>query len=209
MDLFVKPSDGFSVEELIPDDKSDFASSAKLYRSVFDDEQCRTLFNNLAHSIAWEQREITLFGKRHLQPRLIAWYGDGGASYTYSGLKLRPRPWVVPLMEIKTACEAVAGARFNGVLLNQYRDGNDAMGWHSDNETELGTNPTIASVSFGASRRFDLRHKRTKETIRSWLPNGSILVMSGQTQTDWVHQVPRTKKVGDARINLTFRWVHA
>lgn len=155
--------------------------------------------------ILWHQGEITLFGKRHPIPRLQAWYGD--RPYGYSGLTLPAQPFTPALMAIKTTLEDFCGYAFNGVLLNQYRHGQDSMGWHSDDEPELGQNPAIASLSWGASRKFHLRHKRTRETIHLTLESGSLLIMAGETQHHWQHQIPKTKKIIGDRINLTWRYV--
>jgi alkylated DNA repair dioxygenase AlkB len=178
-----------------------------LYPQAFEPSTSDKWLAQLSDQLAWEQRTITLFGKTHLQPRLVAWYGDRGARYRYSRQTLEPMPWVEPLSDIRQRCEAYASAPFNGVLCNLYRDGEDAMGWHADNEPELGEQPTIASVSLGVPRRFDLRHRATGVTIRTELPHGSLLIMSGRTQENWLHQIPRSKRVSGLRINLTFRWV--
>ena len=162
-------------------------------------------FRSLLWEIDWEQRSIFVYGKRHNQPRLVAWHGDHGKTYRYSGDTLIAKPWTESLRELREACEALAEHTFNSVLLNLYRDGNDAMGWHADNEPELGSNPVIASLSLGESRRFDLKHKLTGEKRSVQLGNGDLLVMSGDTQRHWVHQVPRSAKVYAPRINLTFR----
>jgi len=193
------------VEDLLADTPSGAGSSANLHRALFTLDQRERLFRQLYQDVDWEQQEINVYGKTHLQPRLVAWYGDAGASYTYSGLTLQPTPWIDPIVEIKMVCEAIAGTTFNSVLLNLYRDGEDTVGWHSDDEPTLGRDPVIASVSLGAMRRFDLRHKVTKETVKAPMPAGSVLLMSGRLQAEWSHQVPRTKKVGSPRINLTFR----
>ena len=163
------------------------------------------LFHELHASIPWEEREIMMFGKPVPQPRLTAWFGDGDEPYTYSGLTLQPHPWSQALKEIKEKCEDIAGVKFNSMLANLYRDGNDSVSWHSDDEPELGTNPTIASISLGAERRFDLRHKLTKETIKKNLSSGSLILMSGSLQHHWIHQIAKTKRVSEPRINLTFR----
>jgi alkylated DNA repair dioxygenase AlkB len=193
------------VEELLAGSISARGCSAILHRKAFTGDQSAQLFRTLLDDVDWEQREITVYGKTHPQPRLVAWFGNPGTSYTYAGLTLYPTPWIDPILQIKAVCEAIAGTTFNSVLLNLYRNGDDTVGWHSDDEPELGPNPTIASVSLGAARRFDLRHKVTKETVKTLLLPGSVLVMSGRTQAEWVHQVPRTKRVGEPRINLTFR----
>lgn len=168
-----------------------------------------SLFEQLSSAIPWRQDEITLFGKRHRLPRLQAWYGDPGASYRYSGLLLQPTPWQPLLNEIRRQVETLTGLRFNSALANLYRDGNDAMGWHSDDEAELGVDPAIASVSFGASRRFLLRHRRRKDRprIEILLSDGSLLLMAGPLQTHWQHAVPRSRGVSEPRINLTFRLI--
>lgn len=193
------------VEDLLAGTRSGAGSCASLHRAAFTPAQSERLFRQLHQDVDWEQKEISVYGKTHLQPRLVAWHGDAGTAYTYSGLTLQPRPWIDPIVEIKTVCEAIAGATFNSVLLNLYRDGADTVGWHSDDEATLGHNPVIASVSLGAVRRFDLRHKATRETVKTPMPAGSVLLMSGRLQAEWSHQVPRTKKVDAPRINLTFR----
>ena len=193
------------VEDLLAGTRARRSGSATLHRSAFTLEQSARLFRQLQQEVNWDQQEISVYGKTHLQPRLVAWYGNAGASYTYSGLTLHPSHWIEPIVEIKRVCETISGTIFNSALLNLYRDGNDTVGWHSDDEPTLGPNPTIASVSLGTVRRFDLRHKFTKETVKTQLPSGSVLLMSGDLQAEWSHQVPRTKKVDAPRINLTFR----
>jgi alkylated DNA repair dioxygenase AlkB len=141
-----------------------------------------------------------------MQPRLVAWFGDPEASYTYSGLKLVPEPWPARLASLRARVEEQAGAAFNSVLCNLYRDGADSMGLHSDDERELGQNPIIASVSLGETRRFVMRHKKkAAERLDLDLPGGSLLVMAGTTQHHWRHGVPKQRAIEGARINLTFR----
>jgi alkylated DNA repair dioxygenase AlkB len=152
---------------------------------------------------AWRAETVTVFGKRHLQPRLTAWHGD--ARYTYSGLTLDPLPFTPLLLQIRAAVETATGHRFNSVLLNYYRDGGDSMGMHSDDEPELGAEPAIASVSFGATRGFILRHKRSKRTLRLALEDGSLLFMGGKLQQNWVHGINKSAKPLGGRVNLTFR----
>ena len=176
-----------------------------LYSTSFGDPD--SLFTSLEKTLAWTQNQIVVFNKLHNEPRLSAWYGDPGCSYTYSGVTLQPLTWTEPLRAIKRTCEELCGATFNSVLANLYRDGNDSMGWHADDEPELGPNPTIASVSCGAERRFDLRHKVTKERVQVVLPHGSILIMSGETQSHWMHSIAKTKKVREPRVNLTYRMI--
>ncbi len=164
-------------------------------------------FENLKNGIAWKHEKIKLFGRWVLQPRLTAWYGDEGTDYVYSGLKNRPLSWNPLLLKMKDLVEDISQATYNSVLLNYYRDGQDSMGWHQDNEKALGLYPIIASLSFGASREFQMRHKMDKSvpTIKSCLENGNLLIMSGKTQQWWQHQIPKTKKPVGERINLTFR----
>lgn len=167
------------------------------------EQQADQSFLNLRNELKWQQEKIQLFGKPVLQPRLQAWHGD--KSYTYSGLSMHPQPWTPTLLQLKSRCEAVAKHTFNSVLANLYRDGQDSMGWHQDNETELGTNPVIASLTLGESRRFVLRHLATKEKYEVELGHGSLLIMAGETQHYWQHSVPKTAKAKGERINLTFR----
>ena len=164
-----------------------------------------SLFNDFNANVPWQQDEIIIYGRKVLIPRLQAWYGDPQAAYQYSGLSLSPLPWFSELLAMKQAVEKVTNTRFNAALVNLYRDGNDTVGWHSDNEPELGTQPTIASVSLGQSRRFNLKHKNLKEKLSIELASGSLLVMAGQTQHYWQHCLPRSKRVLMPRINITFR----
>jgi alkylated DNA repair dioxygenase AlkB len=178
-------------------------------RNLFRPEVGDRLFAALMDTVSWQQDHITLYGKSMPLPRLTAWYGDPGNAYTYSGIQMQPTPWNQPLLEIKSQVEAVAGTRFNSVLLNQYRHGQDSVAWHSDDEPELGENPVIASVSLGASRRFVLKHRYRKnvEKIELYLTHGSLLLMRGSTQHYWLHQIPKTAKVSETRMNLTFRLI--
>ena len=164
------------------------------------------IFEQLKAQIRW-RREVMRFGRRAvLQPRLTAWYGDDGKSYVYSGIRNHPLPWTAFLLALKIRAEGFAESAFNSVLLNYYRDGGDSVGWHADNERELGEQPVIASLSFGATRTFELRKRTTGKVVKLPLTSGSILVMRGTTQHHWVHRVP--KEPGRAgRINLTFRFI--
>jgi alkylated DNA repair dioxygenase AlkB len=164
-------------------------------------------FSELLDLVEWEQHLIRIRGREVASPRLSAWYGDPDAHYRYSGLSLEPRPWLPPILELKAKVEGACDAPFNSVLLNLYRDGADSMGWHSDDEPELGERPVIASLSLGATRRFRLRHRRRKdlEPVAIDLESGSLLIMQGDTQRFWKHQVPKTKRTVEPRINLTFR----
>ncbi|KRW62272.1 alpha-ketoglutarate-dependent dioxygenase AlkB family protein [Pseudomonas sp. TTU2014-080ASC] len=159
---------------------------------------------------AWQQPVLKLFGKEHPTPRLVAWHGDEGASYRYSGHTHQPMPWTSVLEAMRERLQATINHPLNSVLLNLYRDGRDSMGWHSDDEPELGTQPVIASVSLGASRRLDLRRKGQKRIEHSvQLEHGSLLVMRGPTQHHWQHQVAKTQRCNTPRLNLTFRLINS
>jgi len=179
------------------------------YAEFFTPAESDALFADLSASIAWEQRAITIMGKQIMQPRLIAWYGDEGTTYRYSGLTVHPNPWTPTLLTIRQRLQTVSSASFNSVLLNLYRDGNDSVGWHSDDEPELGTNPVIASLTLGAARAFQFRHRTNRDLrVNLELTHGSLLIMAGATQHHWHHQVPKTRKPLPPRINLTFRVIH-
>lgn len=162
----------------------------------------------LLEEIHWQQDSMVMYGKEVLFPRLMAWYGDDGSSYSFSGNTYKPKPWTEALLKIRRQIEPAAGAEFNSVLLNRYRNGKDSMGWHADDEPELGLNPVIASVNLGAARRFMLRHIKEDHKYELELQHGSLLVMKGALQHYWQHQVPKTTKVSEERINLTFRLIH-
>ena len=151
----------------------------------------------------WREETITVYGKRHLQPRLSAWYGD--AAYTYSGLRLQPAPFTPLLDTLRLAVQHASGCEFNSVLLNYYRNERDSMGMHSDDEPELGPEPAIASLSFGEARTFILKHKHNKKTVRVELTDGSLLLMSGETQKCWLHGINKMTRTLHGRVNLTFR----
>jgi alkylated DNA repair dioxygenase AlkB len=166
------------------------------------------LFARLRESIAWENHRIRLFGREHALPRLSCWIGDPDATYRYSGSLFVPRPWPSSLLPLRERLRAELGTDFNSVLANLYRDGHDCMGWHSDNEDELGPAPVIASVSLGAARRFVLKHRDDSSMkLALELPHGSLLVMAGTTQRHYRHALPRTAKPTGERINLTFRQI--
>ena len=179
---------------------------AFLYPELFSKEESNHFLHVLQQEITWKQEPIVIFGKQVMQPRLTAWYGDEGMSYRYSGITMQPERWTKSLLKIKERIEAIAGITFNSALLNQYRDGKDSMGWHRDNEKELGHNPVIGSVSFGATRKFVLRHYHDQSVKRSAeLAHGSFLLMRGKTQHCWMHSIPKTTKPLGSRINITFR----
>ncbi|WP_071872074.1 alpha-ketoglutarate-dependent dioxygenase AlkB family protein [Atopomonas hussainii] len=176
----------------------DFASAA----------QADQWFSALQTECAWQQPQVKVFGRWHPTPRLVAWYGDSDAAYRYSGQTHRPLAWTPTLSLIRDLVEQQTGRRFNGVLVNYYRNGHDSMGWHSDDERELGPEPWLASLSLGVERRFDLRRKgSTRIAVSFALKHGQLLLMDGQCQAAWQHQVPRSLKVSGARINLTFRHI--
>lgn len=177
-----------------------------LYKNLFNVNDSDKFFSELYSGTKWQQYTIQIFGKRTPLPRLTAWYGDEGKSYTYSGIEHNPEPWTPVLSSIKERIEEVAEVRFNSVLLNLYRNGRDSVAWHSDDEPELGQNPIIGSVSFGGTRCFSLKHKQIKERkFEIDLPHGSFLLMRGETQHHWQHQIAKTTKQVSPRINLTFR----
>ena len=164
----------------------------------------------LLEQTPWQQPQVRLYGREHPVPRLVAWYGDAEAGYRYSGLTHQPLPWTPLLAEIRARLVATLGQPLNGVLLNYYRDGQDSMGWHSDDEAELGANPLIASLNLGATRRFDLRRKGQSRIEHSLsLNHGSLLVMGGPTQHYWQHQVAKTRSPCAPRLNLTFRLIRS
>jgi alkylated DNA repair dioxygenase AlkB len=171
--------------------------------------EAETLLTQLTAEVAWEQRAIRIFGQHIPQPRLTAWYGDPAAHYTYSGLTWEPRPWTPVLLALRHLVEAAANAPFNSLLLNYYRDCRDSMGWHADDEPELGLEPTIASLSLGATRRFRLRPQPglVHAPFGLDLPSGSLLLMRGPAQQYWQHALPKTARPVGPRLNLTFRWV--
>lgn len=176
------------------------------FPSFLSKEEAHSLFQELFENTPWQQDEITVYGKKHLQPRLTALYGNEGKAYSYSNITMQPHYWTLTLQKIKSLVENISETNFTTVLLNYYRDGSDSNGWHADNEKELGTNPVIASLSLGAERSFQLKHNsdvtKKKNII---LENGSLLLMKGTTQHFWKHQVPKTTKPVGPRINLTFR----
>jgi alkylated DNA repair dioxygenase AlkB len=180
----------------------------RYYHCFIEPETAAQYFQTLLREVAFEQRVLLVYGKRHPEPRLTAWYGDEGATYSYSGTTRYPKPWIPLLLEIKQRVEQEAGVRYNSLLINQYRDGKDSVSWHSDDESGLGRNPSIASVSFGAVRSFHLWHRQHKHLRHKLdLEHGSLLLMQGSTQHYWHHQVPKTSRVVGPRVNLTFRFV--
>ena len=200
-DLFIEPDS--SVPERLPLQDAEVS-----YLPGFLNEgQALGYYSALTEQLKWQQDHIRMYGKQVKIPRLQAWYGDPEAQYTYSGLLMKPSPWQASLFELKQRCENVSGARFNSVLANWYRDNRDSMGWHSDDEPELGYQPVIASLSIGEVRDFDFRHKISGEKYRLPLESGSLLIMAGDTQKFWQHGISKRAKTLGGRINLTFRMI--
>ncbi|OCK51064.1 MULTISPECIES: alpha-ketoglutarate-dependent dioxygenase AlkB family protein [Chryseobacterium] len=175
--------------------------------TFYEKEVADSYFSELLNSIIWEQQKMNMYGKEVLFPRLTTWYGDNDKPYSFSGITLNPHAWNSLLLNIKKDIENLSGSSFNSVLLNRYRDGNDSISWHTDAEKELGENPVIASVNFGEERVFQLKHKDTGERIDIPLKHGSVLIMMGELQHFWKHQIPKSKKILKERINLTFRMI--
>jgi len=183
-------------------------SDISYFSNFITDEAALTLFKAIRETAPWQQDNITVFGKTHPQPRLTALYANNIKPYSYSTITMQPIPFSPELLILKNKVEAFSKSTFTSCLLNLYRDGKDSNGWHSDNEKELGKNPIIASVSLGAERMFHLKNKNNKNsTYKLPLENGSLLLMKGETQLHWLHQISKTKQPVGERINLTFRTI--
>jgi alkylated DNA repair dioxygenase AlkB len=187
--------------ELIKINNGEYIYIPNFYKKEIADKY----LDRLISDIKWKQESMKMYGKEIPFPRLTSWYGNNDNPYSFSGIKLQPNPWSPGLLKIKSDIEPKAEVSFNSVLLNRYRDGSDSISWHTDAEKELGTNPVIASVNFGAERKFQLKHKETNERIDILLKHGSLLIMQGELQHFWKHQIPKSKKVTHERVNLTFR----
>ncbi len=196
MDLF---GNGHEVN-LLPCD-----GTVNYHGCIFTADDERKYFDALLHHIPWQHDEVVIFGKRIVTAREVAWYGDSGFAYTYSGTTKQALPWTAELSELRHTVERLTGMHFNSCLLNLYHHGGEGMAWHSDDEKSLGEEPCIVSLSFGADRKFSFKHKRAKLTVSLILQSASLLVMKGATQANWLHSVPKSKKVTAPRINLTFR----
>ncbi|MEP1554268.1 MAG: alpha-ketoglutarate-dependent dioxygenase AlkB [Paraglaciecola sp.] len=170
-------------------------------------QEANQFFDALLHKIEWKSDEANIFGKQILTKRKVAWYGDKPFSYTYSNSTKMALPWIDELITLKAIVEDKTGASFNSCLLNLYHSGEEGMAWHSDGEKDLLKNGAIASLSFGAERKFSFKHKQTQRTLSVILQHGSLLVMKGETQSHWLHRLPPTKKVSAPRVNLTFRTI--
>jgi len=175
------------------------------YGPVVSAADAQYYLQKLLDDIAWKNDEAVIFGKHIITKRKVAWYGDTAFSYTYSNITKRALEWTPELLALKQLTEKITGTVFNSCLLNLYHDGNEGMAWHSDDEKSLGKNTSIASLSFGAERKFAFKHRQTKHTLSVVLESGSLLLMKGSTQSNWLHQLPKTTKITRPRINLTFR----
>ena len=196
MDLFATDPDA----NLLPQD-----GVVRYTPSVFAGPESDVFFERLTGDVPWQHDEVTMFGKTIVTARKIAWFGDAGLDYTYSGKTKSPLPWSGLLTELKTMTEEKTGHRFNSCLMNLYHDGSEGMGWHRDNESSIVKDSPIACVSFGAQRRFHFKHVETKERITVELGHGSLLLMAGETQTHWMHTLPKMARVKEPRVSLTFR----
>jgi alkylated DNA repair dioxygenase AlkB len=178
------------------------------YPGFVEGNESRLLAQKLIEEVPWRQQSIHMYGKEVIAPRLMAWFGDADHSYSFSGTKFEPYPWTDELADLKRRIEARTGHTFNSVLLNYYRNGNDSVAWHGDNERELGRNPVIASVSLGQERRFEFRYRLDhSRKYGLTLENGSLLLMKGDLQHTWEHRIPKSKTITRARVNLTFRTI--
>ena len=182
-----------------------FDGNADYYGQVLETGEARRYLDRLLNDIEWRNDEAVIFGRHIITKRKVAWYGDDIYTYTYSNITRQSLPWTAELLELRALSERMTGARYNSCLLNLYHDGEEGMAWHSDDERELEPDGAIASLSFGAERRFLFRHRETKQKVEVLLAAGSLLVMRGTTQTHWLHSLPKMKKVRAPRVNLTFR----
>ena len=198
MDLFNNEID--SLTNLLPQD-----GIVNYYKNLLTSQEANRYFDCLLNTIEWKNDQAFIYGKLIITKRKVAWYGDTDFEYTYSKITKRALPWTKELVELKQMIEDKTGEKFNSCLLNLYHNGDEGMAWHSDAEKELKKNGAIGSLSLGAERKFTFKHKETKETISLILENGSLLVMKGTTQTNWLHRLPPTKLISTPRINLTFR----
>lgn len=197
--LFDHPNPFEPIVILAKDGQADYFSS------FYDLAECHHLFENLLHSVSWESDRIQMFGKLITTSRKVAWFGDPECLYTYSGVQKSPQGWTQELLQIKHKLEEAFGHTYNSCLLNLYHTGKEGMGWHSDDEKELDSDTPIASLSFGAQRKFAFRHKQDKTTSSLILENGSLLIMHPPIQEHWHHALLRTQTIIGPRINLTFR----
>lgn len=200
MTLFDFPND--KSKNLLPQD-----GSVYYYGKIFDETQSNNFFETLLKTIKWENDKAIIYGKTLITKRKVAWYGDLGIEYSYSNTTKKALQWTPELLILKNIIEQKTGESFNSCLLNLYHSGEEGMAWHSDAEKDLKKNGAIASLSFGAERKFMFKHKILKETISLFLEHGSLLIMKDTTQTHWLHKLPPTTKIVKPRINLTFRTI--
>ena len=184
-----------------------YDGTVQYYGKVIQEMVADDYFEKLMQNIAWENDQAIILGRQITTKRKVAWYGDQGYEYTYSNVNRYALPWAVELLELRQRVQQLTGEHFNSCLLNLYHTGEEGMAWHSDDETDLKKNGAIASLSFGAERKFAFKHKQSKEKVELYLEHGSLLVMKDTTQSHWLHRLPPTKKVSTARINLTFRTI--
>jgi len=180
---------------------------ANYYGSIFNEKDADYYLENLFDAIEWRNDEVVIYGKKIVTKRKVAWYGDKPFDYTYSNTTKKALPWTNELFKLKQRAEEETGETFNSCLLNLYHNGSEGMAWHSDDEITLKRNGAIASLSFGAERKFSFKHKQTNETVSLVLQHGSLLVMQGETQKYWLHSLPATKKIDEPRVNLTYRTI--
>lgn len=200
MDLFNTEVD--SSKNLLPD-----GGIVNYYGKLFSMQEANYYFDCLSNTIKWENDQASMYGKLIITKRKVAWYADKDFDYTYSNVTKKALPWTKDLLELKSIAEEKSNEKFNSCLLNLYHDGSEGMAWHSDGEKALKKNGAIASLSFGAERKFAFKNKETKETVSIILEHGSLLVMKDTTQSNWLHRLPPTKRVTKTRINLTFRTI--
>lgn len=198
MDLF----NGQSLSNILP-----FDGTVNYFGKVMPPNTADHYFNSLLQNIEWKNDEAIILGKHIITKRKVAWYGDSNYSYTYSNITKQSLVWTKELLELKNLCEKNTGATYNSCLLNLYHTGEEGMAWHSDGEKTLGKHMSIASISFGAERKFCFKHKTNKQVVNIFLEHGSLLEMKDETQTHWLHRLPPTKKINTPRVNLTFRTI--
>lgn len=200
MDLFTATPD--SSKNLLPKD-----GIVNYYGKLFSHQEAESYFERLLNNIEWKNDQVFIYGKLIITKRKVAWYGDKGFEYTYSNTTKQALPWTKELLELKSIIEQKSGETFNSCLLNLYHSGNEGMAWHSDAEKILKKNGAIGSLSFGAERKFCFKHKESKEVVSLILEHGSLLLMKGTTQTNWLHRLPPSTRIVSPRINLTFRTI--
>ncbi len=189
-------------EQILPRD-----GEAIYHSPVFSEGESAEILSSLLAEIPWQSDEVVMFGKRIVTARQVAWFADDQVPYSYSGTTRTAHPWSPRLTDLREKAEQLTGTTYNSCLLNLYHHGEEGMGWHSDDEKAIVPGSSIASLSFGAERKFAFKHKQTKEAVSLLLENGSLLDMRGETQRHWLHQLPKTKKISTPRVNLTFRMI--